>query len=388
MRRFKIALFFLCGILFSENNHPIFLLHGFIGWGRDEMNGYYYWGGKFDLESYLREQGYDVYTLSVGPVSSNRDRAVEAFHQIKGGQADYGKNHSREFGLIQKPDGRAWDGFYPEWDNEHPIHIISHSQGGQTARQLEVLLKTVYSGEDSPLLSNSHEGWIKSITTLSTPHNGTTLSPIITDHFPITVWLGTWFGVLYEGGYFEKYYDFDLDQWNLTKNESENTSQFLSRISKMPAMDSRNMAQYDLSPQGAEKFNDIYRTDSSVHYFTYVTYGTREIGKKGKHMPDWGMNARLWLPGTLLGTMEVRDSTWFRNDGIVNSISMYGPVDSRNRMEKRCDFNGISESGCWQFMKKIHMDHHKVVGHGLDDEDLGELKSLYGNHCKILKELD
>ena len=156
----------------------------------------------------------------------------------------------------------------------------------------------------------------------------------------------------------------------------------------MPAMDSRNMAQYDLSPKRAKEFNDVYRTDLDVHYFTYITYGTREVGKKGKHMPDWGMNARLWLPGTLLGTMEIMDSTWFRNDGIVNSISMYGPVDSRNRLENRCDFNGVSESGCWQFMEEIHMDHHKVVGHGLDDEDLGKLKSLYGNHCKILKGLD
>ncbi len=346
------------------------------------MNGYYYWGGKLDLESWLKEQGFDVYTLSVGPVSSNWDRAVEVFHQIKGGQADYGKMHSREFGLIQKPEGREWEAIYPQWDAEHPIHIISHSQGGQTARQLEIMLKTVYSGENSPLLSNANERWIKSITTLSTPHNGTTLSPIITDHFPITVWLGTWFGVFYEGGFFEKYYDFDLDQWNLAKRETENTSDFLNRISSLPAMESKNMAQHDLSPMGAAEFNESYETDSDVHYFTYVTYGTREVGSKGKHMPDWGMNARLWLPGTLIGTMEVEDSTWFRNDGIVNSNSMYGPPASQ------CFYTGISKPGCWQLVEEIHMDHHKIVGHGLDEKDHGKLKELYGNHCTILKELD
>ena len=77
-----------------NNNNPIFLLHGFMGWGRDELGNYKYWGGKFDLEKYLQEQGFDVYTLSVGPVSSNWDRAIEAYYQIKGGDVDYGFNHS------------------------------------------------------------------------------------------------------------------------------------------------------------------------------------------------------------------------------------------------------------------------------------------------------
>ena len=161
MQRTK-TIILLLGILYSENNHPIFLLHGFIGWGRNEMNGYYYWGGQFDLETWLRKQGYDVYTLSVGPVSSNWDRAIEVFYQIKGGQVNYGNKHSKKYGLVQKPEGKAWEGFYPKWNSDHPIHIISHSQGGLTARQLELMLKTVYSEEDSPLLSNCNESWIKS----------------------------------------------------------------------------------------------------------------------------------------------------------------------------------------------------------------------------------
>ena len=123
-----------------------------MGWGRNELNDYFYWGGKFDLEKYLIENGYEVYTLSVGPVSSNWDRAIEAYYQIKGGQVDYGKNHSEKYNLIQKPDKKNFKGLYPEWDEQNPIHIIGHSQGGQTSRMLEYILCNKFSLEESYLL--------------------------------------------------------------------------------------------------------------------------------------------------------------------------------------------------------------------------------------------
>ena len=88
--------------LFSQNSCPIVLIHGFLGWGRDEMAGYYYWGGRMDLESELKNAGFEVYTVSVGPISSSWDRAIEAFYQIKGGQVDYGSNKTKEYGIIQK----------------------------------------------------------------------------------------------------------------------------------------------------------------------------------------------------------------------------------------------------------------------------------------------
>ena len=117
---FKIKLFIsICMIsyLFSSNQHPIILMHGFMGWGRDEMSNYYYWGGFTDLEEYLKSEGFEVYSVSMGPISSNWDRAIEAFHQIKGGQVNYGKAHSIEYGLIQKPMNKTYDGLYKNWDN-------------------------------------------------------------------------------------------------------------------------------------------------------------------------------------------------------------------------------------------------------------------------------
>ena len=55
IRYFNPVVICLCyiGILFSQNTDPIILIHGFLGWGRNEMAGYYYWGGKTDLEAEL-----------------------------------------------------------------------------------------------------------------------------------------------------------------------------------------------------------------------------------------------------------------------------------------------------------------------------------------------
>ena len=37
-----IILVFSIGIITAQNNYPIVLIHGFMGWGEDEMGGYNY----------------------------------------------------------------------------------------------------------------------------------------------------------------------------------------------------------------------------------------------------------------------------------------------------------------------------------------------------------
>ena len=126
--------------LVAQNTYPIVLVHGFMGWGEDEMGGYRYWGGRQDYAQMLRDEGHTVFTVSIGPVSSNWERAVEVYTQLKGGQVDYGKAHAEQFNIIQKPEDKVYNALYPEWDEVHPIHLIGHSMGGQTARMLQYLL--------------------------------------------------------------------------------------------------------------------------------------------------------------------------------------------------------------------------------------------------------
>ena len=63
--------------------------------------------------------------------------------------------------------------------------------GGQTARMLQYLLsqeffidESINQKEESKLLGNVHNRWIKSITSISTPHDGTTLTEIVTKTIP------------------------------------------------------------------------------------------------------------------------------------------------------------------------------------------------------------
>jgi triacylglycerol lipase len=55
----------------ATNKAPIVLVHGFCGWGRSEMLGYYYWGGSIDLQQDLIDHGHPTLTTATGPVSSN-----------------------------------------------------------------------------------------------------------------------------------------------------------------------------------------------------------------------------------------------------------------------------------------------------------------------------
>ena len=96
----------ITSILLSNNNHPIILVHGFLGWGKEEVGDKSYWGGENDIEKYLNDKGFQVYSVSLGPVSSTYDCAIETFYQIKGGQVDYGQEHSEKYKIIS--DGKKW----------------------------------------------------------------------------------------------------------------------------------------------------------------------------------------------------------------------------------------------------------------------------------------
>ena len=55
------------GYVHGENNYPIILIHGFLGWGKDEVGEMNYWGGDYDIEQHLTDKGFKVYSVSLGP---------------------------------------------------------------------------------------------------------------------------------------------------------------------------------------------------------------------------------------------------------------------------------------------------------------------------------
>ena len=101
MKNYISTFFIITSLAICKNNYPIVFIHGFLGWGPNEMGNYNYWGGDSDICGLLRNEGYQVFEVSVGPISSNWDRAIEVFYQLKGGQVDYGKGHSEIHDIIQ-----------------------------------------------------------------------------------------------------------------------------------------------------------------------------------------------------------------------------------------------------------------------------------------------
>ena len=379
--------------IFGQNQHPIILVHGFMGWGRDEMGSYRYWGGKNDIENELIKNGFEVYTSNVGPVSSNWDRAVELFYQIKGGQVDYGRKHSKSFGLIQKPKGKVYKGIYPQWDEENPIHFIGHSTGGQTIRMLDYLLRTSIADErnikeKSDLLGNVHNNWIKSITGISSPHNGTTLSDIVTSGIPF---LQDFIAVAAVAG--NSFYSFDLNQWGFRRNTKETWGKYFKRIQKHPAWGTKNIISWDLSVQGARDLNTLCTANADIYYFSFVTSNTVLDSTSGRYIPDKSMSFIIRANSRLMGMKKAyfsdgseTDSTWFENDGIVNKISMYGPTTGSNGQDPITIYreDELLITGQWYVMGEYQSDHKRFVGHNINQNEFDSLITIYNNHAELL----
>ncbi len=388
-----LVTFFCVEIIQAQNSYPIILVHGFMGWGRDEMGSYRYWGGKFDLEQYLRDQEYTVFTASVGPVSSNWDRAVELYYQIKGGQVDYGRDHSELFDLIQKPKEKSFPGLYPQWDEAHPVHLVGHSMGGQTIRMLDYLLRTSIkdsSGvvEQSQLLGDIHTGWIKSITSLSTPHNGTTLSDIVTTGIPF---LQDFIAVGAVSG--NSFYNFDLQQWGFRKMDGESWGDYFRRMKDHPAWGTKNMVAWDASVEGARQMNTFCTANPIIYYFSYVTSNTILDSSSYRHIPEKSMTFIIRANARLMGMKKAfyadgssTDSTWYENDGIVNKVSMYGPTSGANGPDPITIYrkDELLIPGQWYVMGEYRSDHRKFVGHSLKQSEMDSLKIIYSDHMALL----
>ena len=385
---------FIIGYLFPNNTDPIILVHGFLGWGKDEVGNINYWGGENDIEQHLIDNGYKVFSVSLGPVSSTYDCAIETFYQIKGGQVDYGIKHSNKYGLIRKPKGKYYDGFYPEWDEKHPVHLLGYSFGGLTNRMLLHLLKTIIvdstgNPDESELLGNSHNNWIKSITTMSTPHNGSTLSDIVLSTIPFTDNLLPIANIIST-----KYYDFDLNQWNLSKNENESIREYIIRLTNHPAWNTKNNIAWDSSVKGAKQLNDILIIDSSVYYFSSSTVASYLDSISGHHKPAEYISLMSYPWSWLIGKSTVdiddnikTDESWFENDGTVNTISMHRPFTGKNGPEPFTTLLSHDEirPGIWNHIGEYEFDHKAFVGHFLNDSTkINAIMDIFENHARLL----
>ena len=387
-------------------NDTIVLIHGFLGWGRSEMFEVKYWGGiGQDYEEMLNQAGHQTVTVAVGPVASNWDRAIEAYYQLKGGCVDYGAAHARRFG--HERFGRCYEKpLLSSWDEKHKINIISHSQGGQTARVLIHLLEygddeeKAATGKDTADVFRGGHFWVKSATTLSTPHNGTTLtkgSSTLTFNMAEQLITGV-AGLVKASDTLSAVYDFKLDQWGLKMQAGETYHSYMSRIKKSSLMKStarKDLAVWELSPEGARELNGWVRTSPNVYYFSISTASTEKDESSSDEHPVI-TNALILLPvanwmGSYRnknpkdGEVEI-DDTWAKNDSVVNTVSMKGPEGSTIAF-----YDGKPKKGIWQDLGTWSTwDHMDIIGQTrmwnlLDGRNP---KDFYLDHAKLINSLN
>jgi len=115
----------------------------------------------------------------------------------------------------------------------------------------------------SPLFRGNND-WVHSVTTLSTPHDGTTLASsvfrILPNHQEVLTYLSsTWsaFGL--------PAYDWKLSQWGLERGEEEEYDDFTQRVQNSHFWRAtRDNAGWYLSPEGARETNEWVKAQPIV----------------------------------------------------------------------------------------------------------------------------
>jgi triacylglycerol lipase len=363
-----------------NNNYPIVMVHGLFGWGNNELMGINYWGGQNSLKDLLTKNGYTVFTPTIGPISSNWDRACELYAYLKGGTVDYGEEHSKKYGNSRY--GRTYPGVYPELGTMGPnglrkIHLIGHSMGGQTIRVFAQLLENGDPDEIannktdiSPLFSGNHH-WIDSITTIATPHDGSqedemqdNLEPFIHQFFAAIASVNGITDLSNIG------LDLQMDQWGLKRQPNESYDSYVHRVfSSNIWKNTKDLSIWDLSQEGAAELNSWVKAQSDIYYFSIACVDTHEDLLTGFQFPNPDMNPLLWKSSIFMGQYTCNlpgkvqvDNSWWRNDGIVSVRSAIGPHEGSNDIIVNYNPNTVPQRGVWNYMGEINdVDHIEVV---------------------------
>lgn len=364
-----------------NNNYPIVMVHGLFGWGNDELYGINYWGGKNSLKDMLNKKGYTVFTPTIGPISSNWDRACELYAYLKGGTVDYGEFHSKKAGHARY--GRTYPGVYPQLGTSDAnglkkIHLIGHSMGGQTIRVLAQLLENGDPNEInctktniSPLFEGNHH-WIDSITTICTPHDGSqedekkqNLEPFVHDFFAAMA------SSAEIKNSDNPHFDFQLEQWGLKKQPNESYDNYYKRVFNSNIWGkTKDLSIWDLSLEGPKELNSWVKAQDDIYYFSISCVDTHKNLLNDHQVPNINMNPILLKSSKYLGQytrfipgkVQV-DRSWWRNDGIVSVRSAIKPHEGSEDKIVNYNPNIAPKRGLWNYLGEIkNIDHIEVVG--------------------------
>ncbi|KAJ3103344.1 hypothetical protein HDU97_010249 [Phlyctochytrium planicorne] len=341
-----------------RNSYPIVLVHGFAGFGKPLLNSLNYWGGiGGDTKSYLESLGYTVFVADMGPVSSNWERACELYAQIKGTRVDYGALRSKTYGFQRYGRDYTGRGFMPDWGSapDKKVHLLTHSMGGPTANMLLTLLAEGHKGETDATTDGSlselfrstkaqygngggASKFVSAVLNLAAPHRGTTLDDLITGLGLTNLLVDAIVGVV---NVLPGLYDIKLDHWGLKWDyERENIGAFINRLLSSNWAKSKSTSLFDLSVKGVyDPINSWIKVQPDIYYFSSQSYATLPNLITGTQFPELTVTPLFQPLSLLMGSTPLsflpNPSDWYKNDGVVNLVSMSHPPCADNKV----DFN-------------------------------------------------
>ncbi|XP_004489792.1 uncharacterized protein [Cicer arietinum] len=360
----------------DDDMPPIVFVHGFFGFGsfgKRRLNA---------LSHFVERKNKQrrVLVPDFGCLTSIYDRAREMFYYLKGGQVDYGEEHSKACGHSQF--GQIYErGFYPKWDEDHPVHFVGHSAGAQVIRVLQQMLADkAFKGYE-----NTTENWVLSITSLSGAINGTTrtyldgmrpedgrkLKPIcLLQLCRIGVIMNEWVDI----SWLKKYQNFGLDHFNMSWRKMGLRGLVNCLLDNVGPFASEDWILPDLTIQGSIKINNYINTFPNTYYFSYAIKRTWKIMGNTVHscklrihpllflrvlqMSQWCCSSQGSLP-----YKGYRNEDWQESDGEINTISMTHPrfpiEHPSHLVEQDSDYETL-QPGIWYY-KLVEGDHIAFV---------------------------
>ncbi|KAF8533169.1 Alpha/Beta hydrolase protein [Trichophaea hybrida] len=440
---------------------PIVLVPGFVGWGSPLLNSFNYFGGFQDIAGTLVNRGWTVIIPQLGPFSSNWERACELYAQLTHGsydpdgtwdvQVDYGTEFQaflpnglpavatgrrQAFSLTYGTDGPAprrlknW-----KWSEDSPVHFVTHSQGGNTVRYLIHLLRNG-KADHQYFAERKEKGWVESLVTLATPHNGTTIIDVLKNIDPTGIGHLLINQTIVTASFQPqqtRIYDPQLDHWGICPLPDEDFLTMSLRLTSPGGplqqwFQNNHNGFYDNSIAGVAALNAIVGPPAeNVYYFTFSCGATLstipkgvlgrltnkvlgfipqgvikpphhalQLGSPGSQLPRADMFPAFSIFGYVMGGYQLtieqksilacRSVDMQQNDGIVNTASMQGP---RGSVIEDVDATVVTlNRGRFYHMgTNDAMDHADAIGIVVDTELISRVKTMYLGIAELLSRL-
>jgi len=368
----------------------------------------------------------EVFVASISPASSDRERACELYAQIRGLRTFYGITRAAlaesepaaapgsRLDFSQKGANARW---LPDWGKPGGgrVHFVGHSMGGTTIRALERLMRNGDPSERPPgaqlgidpaafsLFSTNPQvledrvDAIKSISTISTPHDGSYVPMKLGATFAAIVTTVVVTNAIVSNSIDPSTYTLDLDRINIPNPApvaDQGHAALIHRMYEIAASDVlgpdyQYLGVHDLRADTCAATNTTSRVAyPEVAYFAVATAKSKPnfidvpgIGVSEVPLPNMAHALQLsccvagnrGLPHPILRELQY-PREYVQNDGAVPLRSGRGPHIPGNHDTGRDpvpvplaadgtpNFSLGVRKGHWQYVDRIDCDHLEAIG--------------------------